>query len=108
MDLFNHYQDTIELKDYLAASSFVHLDVDVENLSADMLKVNGDVAGTTKLILYPNSNKDIRGQSIVFATSQNDTTGDKFSFVVSRVYTSPYMFDVVYHQLGKGRINGRW
>ena len=102
LDLFNHYQDTIELKDYLAASSFVHLDVDVENLSADMLKVNGDVAGTTKLILYPNSNKDIRGQSIVFATSQNDTTGDKFSFVVSRVYTSPYMFDVVYHQLGEG------
>ena len=102
LDLFNHYQDTIELKDYLAASSFLHIDVDVENLTADTLKVNGDVSGATKLILYPTSNKDIRGRSIVFATSQGDATGDKFSFVVSRVYTSPYMFDVVYHQLGEG------
>lgn len=93
-DLFNQYQDNVVLKGYSAQDSFLHIDLDVENLTADKLLVNGDVEGTTKLVLYPNSNKDVRGKSILFAKSENDKTGNAESFKVFRVYSSPYMFEV--------------
>ena len=101
-DLYNKYQDTVNLKGWKASgNSFLHVDVDVENLTADMLNINGNVEGTTKLVLYPNSDKDIRGESILFAQSTNDTTGNADSFKVWRVYRSPYMFDVKHTPTGK-------
>ena len=50
----------------------------------------------TNLLVYANSEKDIRGESILFAQSTNDTTGNSDSFKVWRVYKSPYLFDVSY------------
>ena len=101
-DLYNKYQDMVNLKGWKASGdSFLHVDVDVENLTADMLNVNGNVEGTTKLVLYPTSNKDIRGESILFAQSTNDTTGNADSFKVWRVYRSPYMFETKYTKTGK-------
>ena len=101
-DLYNEYQDTVNLKGWKASGdSFLHVDVDVENLTADVLNVNGNVEGTTKLVLYPTSDKDIRGESILFAQSTNDTTGNADSFKVWRVYRSPYMFDVKHTPTGK-------
>ena len=101
-DLYNEYQDTVNLKGWKASGdSYLHVDVDVENLTADMLNVNGNVEGTTKLVLYPTSDKDIRGESILFAQSQNDTTGNADSFKVWRVYRSPYMFETKYTKTGE-------
>ena len=101
-DLYNKYQDMVNLKGWKASgNSFLHVDVDVENLTADMLNVNGNVEGTTKLVLYPTSDKDIRGESILFAQSQNDTTGNADSFKVWRVYRSPYMFETKYTKTGE-------
>ena len=101
-DLYNKYQDMVNLKGWKASgNSFLHVDVDVENLTADMLNVNGNVEGTTKLVLYPNSDKDIRGESILFAQSQNDTKGNADSFKVWRVYRSPYMFETKYTKTGE-------
>ena len=101
-DLYNEYQDTVNLKGWKASGdSFLHVDVDVENLTADMLNVNGNVEGTTKLVLYPTSDKDIRGESILFAQSVNDTTGNADSFKVWRVYRSPYMFETKYTKTGE-------
>ena len=101
-DLYNEYQDTVNLKGWKASGdSYLHVDVDVENLTADMLNINGNVEGTTKLVLYPTSDKDIRGESILFAQSTNDTTGNADSFKVWRVYRSPYMFDVKHTPTGK-------
>ena len=101
-DLYNKYQDMVNLKGWKASGdSFLHVDVDVENLTADMLNVNGNVEGTTKLVLYPNSDKDIRGESILFAQSTNDTTGNADSFKVWRVYRSPYMFETKYTKTGE-------
>ena len=101
-DLYNKYQDTVNLKGWKASgNSFLHVDVDVENLTADMLNVNGNVEGTTRLVLYPTSNKDIRGESILFAQSTNDTTGNADSFQVWRVYRSPYMFETKYTKTGE-------
>ena len=101
-NLYNKYQDTVNLKGWKASgNSFLHVDVDVENLTADMLNVNGNVEGTTKLVLYPTSDKDIRGESILFAQSTNDTTGNADSFKVWRVYRSPYMFETKYTKTGK-------
>ena len=101
-NLYNKYQDTVNLKGWKASgNSFLHVDVDVENLTADMLNVNGNVEGTTKLVLYPNSDKDIRGESILFAQSVNDTTGNADSFKVWRVYRSPYMFETKYTKTGE-------
>ncbi len=101
-DLYNKYQDMVNLKGWKASGdSFLHVDVDVENLTADMLNINGNVEGTTKLVLYPTSDKDIRGESILFAQSQNDTKGNKDSFKVWRVYRSPYMFETKYTKTGE-------
>ena len=101
-DLYNKYQDMVNLKGWKASgNSFLHVDVDVENLTADMLNVNGNVEGTTRLVLYPTSDKDIRGESILFAQSTNDTTGNADSFKVWRVYRSPYMFETKYTKTGK-------
>ena len=101
-NLYNKYQDTVNLKGWKASgNSFLHVDVDVENLTADMLNVNGNVEGTTKLVLYPTSDKDIRGESILFAQSVNDTTGNADSFKVWRVYRSPYMFETKYTKTGE-------
>ena len=101
-NLYNKYQDTVNLKGWKASgNSFLHVDVDVENLTADMLNVNGNVEGTTKLVLYPTSDKDIRGESILFAQSQNDTKGNADSFKVWRVYRSPYMFETKYTKTGE-------
>ena len=101
-NLYNKYQDTVNLKGWKASgNSFLHVDVDVENLTADMLNVNGNVEGTTKLVLYPTSDKDIRGESILFAQSTNDTTGNADSFKVWRVYRSPYMFETKYTKTGE-------
>ena len=101
-NLYNKYQDTVNLKGWKASgNSFLHVDVDVENLTADMLNVNGNVEGTTRLVLYPTSDKDIRGESILFAQSTNDTTGNADSFKVWRVYRSPYMFEVKHTPIGK-------
>ena len=101
-DLYNKYQDTVNLKGWKASgNSFLHVDVDVENLTADMLNINGNVEGTTRLVLYPTSDKDIRGESILFAQSTNDTTGNADSFKVWRVYRSPYMFETKYTKTGE-------
>ena len=101
-DLYNKYQDMVNLKGWKASGdSFLHVDVDVENLTADVLNVNGNVEGTTKLVLYPTSDKDIRGESILFAQSQNDTKGNADSFKVWRVYRSPYMFETKYTKTGE-------
>ena len=101
-DLYNEYQDTVNLKGWKASgNSFLHVDVDVENLTADMLNINGNVEGTTRLVLYPTSDKDIRGESILFAQSTNDTTGNADSFKVWRVYRSPYMFETKYTKTGE-------
>ena len=101
-DLYNKYQDMVNLKGWKASgNSFLHVDVDVENLTADMLNINGNVEGTTKLVLYPTSDKDIRGESILFAQSTNDTKGSADSFKVWRVYRSPYMFETKYTKTGE-------
>ena len=99
-DIANGYQDVVKLKGYSATDSFLHIDVDTDNMTADMLKVAGNVEGVTKMIVHASSDADIRGKGeILFAQSENDTTGNAGSFVVSRVYKSPYLFDVKYDQI---------
>ena len=65
-----------------------------------MLNISGNVEGTTNVLVYANSEKDIRGESVLFAQSVNDTTGNADSFKVWRVYGSPYLFDVSYSNTG--------
>ena len=99
-DIANGYLETVKLKSYSATDSFMHIDVDPDNMKADELHVAGNVEGVTKLIVHASSDADIRGKGeILFAQSENDTTGNAGSFVVSRVYKSPYLFDVKYNQI---------
>ena len=96
-DIANGYLETVNLKNYSATDSFVHLDVDVENMTSDVLNIKGDVDGVTKLIIHATSDKDIRGQGqILFAESFGDTKGKEESFEVARVYKSPFMYKVIY------------
>ena len=96
-DIANGYLEAVKLKGYSATDSFMHIDVDTDNMKADELHVSGNVEGVTKMIVHASSNADIRGKGeILFAQSENDTTGNHGSFVVSRVYKSPYLFNVKY------------
>ena len=93
-DLYNDYQDEVNLTKWQSNGSYLHIDVDVNAMTADMLNIYGNVEGVTKLVVYPNAVKDITGESIVFAQSWNDNTGVLGSFEVYRVYRSPYMYEV--------------
>ncbi len=106
-DIANGYLETVKLKGYSATDSFLHIDVDPDNMAADVLNVAGNVEGVTKMIVHASSNTDIRGKGgILFAQSENDTTGNAGSFVVSRVYKSPYLFDVKYDQIAEN--SNKW
>ena len=98
-DLYNKYQDTVNLKGWKATDSYLHVDVDVDNLTADVLNINGDVEGQTKVVVYASSEKAIIGKSILFATATGNGAED--SFTIYRVYNSPYMFDVAYNPDGE-------
>jgi outer membrane autotransporter protein len=70
-------------------------------MTSDVLNINGDVTGITKLIVHATSNEDIRGMGeILFAESFNDTVGSAGSFSLFRVYGSPYLYDIIYADLG--------
>ena len=95
-DIHNGYKDEIKLAGLSSDNGYIHMDIDVENLTTDVLNINGDIIGTTNLILYPNSDKDIRGESILFAQANATNTAGENAFKVWRVYNSPYLFDVSY------------
>ena len=108
LDLYNGYMETVNLSGWSANNGYLHIDVDPNpaNPTADVLNINGNVEGTTQLIVYAHSDNDIRGKSIVFATSTNDTTGKTDSFTVYRVYNSPYMYEV--GMTGEGTTEHEW
>ena len=97
-DIYNGYRDTVNLAGWNASNGYLHIDVDTDNLTADVLNITGDVAGQTKVIVYASSTADITGKSILFATATG--AGSEDSFSVYRVYNSPYMFDVTYNPDG--------
>ncbi len=105
-DIANGYMEKVRLNGYSAENGFLHLDVNVDNLMADLLDVNGNIEGMTELMVYPNAPKDIIGRSILFAQSANDTTGNANSFHVWRVYRSPYMFTTRFTDNGGN--NKKW
>ncbi|MBR6663764.1 MAG: autotransporter outer membrane beta-barrel domain-containing protein, partial [Alphaproteobacteria bacterium] len=96
-DVANGYQDEIWLKGYSSNNSFYHVDVNTDDRSVDVLNIDGNVEGTTNVIVHASSDADIRGKSILFVHSTNDTTGQADSFKVSRVYGSPYLYDVLFN-----------
>lgn len=105
--LANGYKDLVKLKGYSATDSFLHIDVNPDNMTADELHIAGNVEGVTKMIVHSSSDTDIRGKGgILFAQSENDTTGNEGSFVVSRVYRSPYLYEVNYTSVGNNA--NRW
>ena len=103
-DIADGYTETVNLKGYNANNSYLHIDIDPDNMSADLLNINGNVEGQTKLVVYSSSQSDIRGkESVLFAQSVNDTTGNKDSFSIFRVYGSPYMYEIAYTQTGENQ-----
>ncbi len=106
----NRHIETIKLKNYSSDNGFVHIDVDPDAMTADVLDVNGNVEGTTKLIVHAASATDIRNRgAILFARSANDSAGNADSFVISRVYKSPYLYDIMFdRQRDAGNQNHTW
>ena len=97
LHIANGYLEELSLGEYSANNSILHLDVNPDTMTSDLLTVNGDVKGVTNLIIYATSDTDIVDKGrILFAQSTEDTTGNKNSFAVSRVYKSPYLYDVKY------------
>lgn len=99
----NGYTETIRLKNLSSDNGFVHIDVNPDTMTSDVLNINGDVEGVTNLIVHATSDTDIRNRGgIVFAQSTNDTAGHSGSFVVSRVYTSPYLYNIAFDRMRAG------
>ena len=48
-DIANGYLETVKLKGYSATDSFLHIDVDPDNMAADVLNVASNVEGVTKM-----------------------------------------------------------
>lgn len=106
-DTANGYLETVNLAKYTAKNnSFWHLDVNPDTMTSDVLNVNGDIIGTTQLVVHTTSDYDItnKGQ-ILFATSVNNTAGTKDSFNVFRVYGRPYVYDTWYTDNGNNEKN---
>ena len=97
-DLYNEYTETVNLKGWSASNSYLHVDVNIAAGTADVLNINGDVVGQTKVIVYADS-EEVTDKSILFATATGN--GEEDSFTVYRVYNSPYMFDVAYNPDGE-------
>lgn len=71
-------------------------------MASDILNVEGDINGTTKLIIHATSATDIRDLgNILFASSVNDMTRTASSFNIYRVYGSPYLYDIIFNDLGE-------
>ncbi len=101
-DIANGYTEIVKLKGYASNESYLHIDIDPDNMIADVLEINGDVKGQTKLVVYSSSPTDIRGKgSVLFAQSENDTTGNASSFSIFRVYGSPYMYEIAHTSSGE-------
>ncbi len=100
-DIYNGYMDKVNLKGWSANNGYLHVDVDVANGTADVLNINGDVTGQTKVIVYAHSAKATTDKSILFATATGEAEQGANAFSVYRVYNSPYMFDVAYNPDGE-------
>ena len=85
--------DEIKTSGLSSDNGTLHIDVDPVKMTSDKLSVDGNVEGTTKLVVHAASNNDLNGK-IIFAESVNDSTGNEKSFEISRVYKSPYMYEV--------------
>ena len=85
--------DEIKTSGLSSDNGTLHIDVDPVKMTSDKLSVDGNVEGSTKLVVHAASNDDLNGK-IVFAESVNDSTGNEKSFEISRVYKSPYMYEV--------------
>lgn len=71
--------------------------VDPDALSASLITVNGDVVGTTNVIVQAISETVISSdKSILFIAADGDDTETAADFVVYRVYGSPYMWKITY------------
>ena len=107
-NLYNGYTETVNLAGYSSNNSYVHIDLDPTTGTADVLNINGNVEGTTKLVVYA-STTDLLRKSVLFAQSTNDTTGNANSFSIYRIYNSPYMYDIVFNtSAGENGNNNSW
>ena len=88
---------------YVAQNNpYLRLDLDAVNREVGQINIDGDVDGTTNVIVNVLQNKETaKEESIVFATATNDTLGDEDSFKIYRVIGSPYMWEVSYNDTNK-------
>ena len=100
LDLYNGYRDVLNLAGWKSDNGYLHIDVDIDNLTSDMINVVGDVEGTTSVVVYASTAGDITGKYIPFATATGAGSADSFS--VYRVYNSPYMYSVVFDRENSG------
>ena len=71
--------------------------VNPDELTASMITINGDVVGTTNVIVQALSETVISSdQSILFVSADSDDTETAADFVIYRVYGSPYMWKITY------------
>ncbi len=88
---------------YVAKNNpYLRLDLDAVNREVGQINIDGDVDGTTNVIVNILQNKETaKENSIVFATAQNDTLGGDDSFKIYRVIGSPFMWKVSYNDTAK-------
>lgn len=86
-----------ETGNYAADNTELVLDMLVngkdKKIQNGLLKISGNVSGTTNVIVNALSTDVFSGASTLYVDAPNDTTGVDGSFTVARVYGSPYMWN---------------
>ncbi|MCM1324235.1 MAG: autotransporter outer membrane beta-barrel domain-containing protein [Acetobacter sp.] len=86
-----------EVENYVGDGADLYLDLKVnatdKKVLSGLLKVNGNVMGTTNVIVNALSPDVFAGASTLFVDAPNDILGTDGSFAVARVIGSPYMWD---------------
>lgn len=77
------------------------IDLDTVEKKADVLHINGNVEGTTSVVVDATGNENVADAGkIVFVSSENDNTGSESSFSVYRVLHSPYEIGTSFEEDG--------
>lgn len=89
----------INTKNYKSENAILKLDISVDadnrQVQNGVIKISGDVEGTTQVIVNADSPKVYDGAATLFVSAPNDDAATASAFDVVRVIGSPYMWNSV-------------
>ena len=106
--LNNKYYDSVELNSLNSRNSEIDIDVNSDDMKADLITVRNYLDGTpVKINIHLDQNKDIRGQQPILFATTGSFKANRNSFIVNKVFGSDKMFDILYRE-EEGGLKKSW